>query len=287
MESKDITVKNETTAIVDTTNYKEVAIQWLTSTGKLKDFNENEKNQFIDMCTAFHLNPIKREVHGIKYKGKNGFPDTFNIVIGYEVYLKRADRTGKMDGFNVECRKFENDMIATCTIYRKDWTHPFIHSVLLSEYHQHNKMWNEKPVTMIKKVATEQAFRLCFPDEMGGLPYGEEELPSENMSETTPIEKDITPVKSSVYEQKTEAPKKTPKYTTEQAKKLGAIMNTLDGNSNPVFSDKEKDVYREMLIAGKFEHAMEEAEKLLKERIATDVDVVAIQEVGDPNLPIF
>lgn len=283
MESKEITVKNETTAIVDTTNYKEVAVQWLTSTGKLKDFNENEKNQFIDMCTAFHLNPIKREVHGIK------FGSTFNIVIGYEVYLKRAERTGKLDGFNVESKKMGDEIIATCTIYRKDWTHPFIHSVLLSEYNQKNKMWNEKPITMIKKVATEQAFRLCFPDEMGGLPYGEEELPSENMSESRPIEKDITPstvsekpVKTEPIKNETEKP-----YTPEQAKKLGSIMNTLDADSKPVFTDGEKNIYREMLMAGKFDHAMEEAEKLLKERIATDVDVVSIQEVGDSEFPIF
>ena len=40
-------------------------------------------------------------------------------------------------------------------------------------------MWKEKPVTMIKKVAIVQGFRMAFPDEFGGMPYTAEELPDE------------------------------------------------------------------------------------------------------------
>ena len=29
---------------------------------------------------------------------------------------------------------------------------------------------------MIKKVAMSQGFRLCFPDELGGIPYTQEEI---------------------------------------------------------------------------------------------------------------
>lgn len=266
MDTKTLQVVEEkTTAIVDATNYKDVAIQWLTSTGKLKDFTESEKNQFIDMCTAFHLNPIKREVHGIKYG------NTFNIVIGYEVYLKRAERTGKLDGFNVECKKMGDEIIATCTIYRKDWTHPFIHSVLLSEYNQKNKMWTEKPVTMIKKVSTEQAFRLCFPDEMGGLPYGEEELPSEPNFEPSPNVRNVTPSKTSEESPKT----KEKKYTDEQKNKLAQLMNAILDDGTPVFNDAEKDSYRAMLIDGLFDDAYASALDLLKQReqMPTDADI--------------
>lgn len=260
---KDLQIVNESnTLAVDSKQAKETAIQWLTSTGNLQKFTESEKNQFIDMCVAFGLNPIKREVHGIKY-GNN-----FNIVIGYEVYLKRADRTGKLDGYGTEVRKLpDGDMVATCTVYRKDWNHPFIHSVLLSEYHQHNKMWNEKPVTMIKKVATEQAFRLCFPDEMGGLPYGEEELPSENVSNTTPIEKDITPSKSSVETPKTEEKKSA--ITKTQMEHFAQMMNEVLADGSPVFSVVEKDFYRAMLRDGLYEDAEKQASEILEQRKAT------------------
>ena len=266
-------IEQNNNAIINVEEYKQIATQWLTSTGNLQKFTENEKAQFIDMCCAFGLNPIKREIYGIKYKGKNGFPDTFNIVLGYEVYLKRAERTGQLDGYNVEVKKLGEDMVATCTVYRKDWTHPFIHSVLLSEYHQHNKMWNEKPVTMIKKVAIEQSFRMCFPDEMGGLPYGMEELPSEDLSSApSPNVKDVTPSNSVSVESPKNNNKIAPKYTKEQALQLAEVMNAKI-NETSVFSDEEKESYRKMLKDGLFEDAFKSASDLLETRKAASDDI--------------
>ena len=46
------------------------------------------------------------------------------------------------------------------------------------------------PIFMMKKVCIEQGFRLCFPDEMGGMPYGEEEVSYDSVIAS---EKDITP----------------------------------------------------------------------------------------------
>lgn len=163
MEFEVIQPKNEV-AVAPQDNYKEIATKWLESTGNLQKFTEEEKAQFIDICVAYGLNPIKKEVYGVKY-GNN-----FNLVVGYEVYLKRAQRTGLLNGFNTTVESVGDDIKAVCTIYRKDWEHPFVHEVFLSEYHQHNKMWNEKPITMIKKVAEAQAFRKCFPEDLGGIP---------------------------------------------------------------------------------------------------------------------
>ena len=43
---------------------------------------------------------------------------------------------------------------------------------------RNTQIWKEKPITMIKKVAIAQGFRLCFPEELGGLPYTAEEITS-------------------------------------------------------------------------------------------------------------
>lgn len=158
---------------------------------------------FVNICKSYGLNPIKKEVYAIPYKNKNGGYD-LSIVTGYETYLKRAERSGKWDGFKcyTEQRKgfkLTNDgtvakdekghdlevvdLVAVVEIFRKDWTEPFKHEVLLSEYQQKNykgevtKFWREKPHTMLKKVATAQGFRLAFPDEFGGMPYTNDELP--------------------------------------------------------------------------------------------------------------
>jgi hypothetical protein len=73
------------------------------------------------------------------------------------------------------------DLKACIEIYRKDRAKPFYHEVDFSEYTQNNDMWGGKPKTMIKKVAMSQGFRLCFPVEIGGMPYTADELP-DNMT---------------------------------------------------------------------------------------------------------
>lgn len=128
-----------------------------------------QKQEFLAVCLASGLNPLLREAYAIPYKGQ------MSIITGYEVYLKRAQRCQSLAGWEVECSGSGAEMCATITIWRKDWQHPFKHSVELKEYHAGNTMWNAKPKTMLKKVAIAQGFRLCFPDIYAGLPYIEEE----------------------------------------------------------------------------------------------------------------
>lgn len=179
-------LENTSNAVATVENYKDIAIQWLTSTGNLKKFNESQKNQFIDICVAFGLNPIKREVYGIPYG------DKFNVIVGYESYIKRAERSGQLNGWNVEVIGSGNDMKAIITIHRRDWDNPFVHEVYFEEYNTNQNLWKTKPRTMLKKVAIAQGFRMCFSETLGGMPYTADELPDE-MSNPTPIEKDTTP----------------------------------------------------------------------------------------------
>ena len=157
------------------------------------------KIAFLEMAKAFNLNPFKREIYLVGYKGKNG--DNYNIIVGYEVYISRAMASGMLNGWQIESgieRTFRlvpdtwevsehKDLVATCTIWRKDFEYPFKKSVNFGEYaqktfdratgtHKINAMWRDKPKTMLEKVATAQAFRLAFPDELGGIGYQAEEL---------------------------------------------------------------------------------------------------------------
>lgn len=70
-------------------------------------------------------------------------------------------------------------MKAVIEIHRKDFTGPFRHEVYLAEYKQDTQIWRTKPVTMIKKVAVAQGFRLAFPTEFGSMPYIQEEYDPE------------------------------------------------------------------------------------------------------------
>lgn len=179
-------------------------LKHINNLGLAKDLSEGERNTYLEIAKAFNLNPFKREIHVSKYNGQ------MTLITGYEVYIKRAERTGALDGWEVTTTgsASDNTLKAIITIYRKDRKYPFKHEVLYSEYVQKTasgavtKFW-QKAHTMIKKVAMSQGFRLCFSDELGGMPYTQEEMPEQNsVIETTAeiqtnVKKDadaITPV---------------------------------------------------------------------------------------------
>lgn len=147
------------------------AAEYLDAMGLANGLRPAQKTQFIEICTAYQLNPFKREIYGVKYG------DNFNIIVGYEVYLKRAERSGKLDGWHKETvgAIADGTLASTITIYRKDWSRPFQHTAYFSEFNGQSPLWKKSPRFMLEKVASAQAFRLAFPDELGGIPYTQEE----------------------------------------------------------------------------------------------------------------
>jgi len=141
--------------------------------------------QFKVTAMVYNLNPMTREIYGVPYMKWNAITQkkepTLSIIVGYEVYLKRAERSGKLVGWKAWTEGTGPDAKACVEIHRKDWEKPFYHEVYLSEYAQDNAMWKGKPRTMIKKVGIAQAFRMAFPEDLGGIPYSSEELP-DNMN---------------------------------------------------------------------------------------------------------
>lgn len=211
------TIQNNALAL-DTKAAKEKALEYLSSMG-LK-LPEKHKAQFIELASAFGLNPFKREIYAV------GYGDNYNIITGYEVYLKRAERIGKLNGWSATVEGSGENLSATVTIYRKDWSMPFSHTVYYREVVQKtkdgkpNSVWAKMPSFMLRKVAIAQGFRLCFPDEMGGMPYTSDELPeiekpvAKNETTEELAEKALKPAK------KVEAAKK---YTAEQANEIKTL----------------------------------------------------------------
>ena len=210
---------------------------YLEAMNMTQNLTKTEVKQFVEIASAYGLNPFKREIYASK------FGNSFSIIVGFETYLKRAERSGKLSGWSVETEGSVNysdicrsDITATITIYRKDWTQPFVHSVHFAEYVQRksdgtpNKFWKEKPMTMIKKVAMAQGFRLCFSDENGGLPYTSEEIGNEQTMDATYTEVQV-PAKS--VEATVVATEETPSKKPGRPKK---------DTKEPVISKDDRDV---------------------------------------------
>jgi phage recombination protein Bet len=160
---------------------KQTVLDYLTAFGLASQLTEPEKLQFVEIAQAFKLNPFKREIHVAVYG--EGEYRRLSIITGYEVYLKRAERTGKLDGWKAWVEGEGDTMKAFVEIHRKDWSEPFVHEVYWREAAQKKKdgsltsFWTKQPKFQLKKVAISQGFRLAFPDELGGLPYDASELP--------------------------------------------------------------------------------------------------------------
>lgn len=157
-------------------------LSYLDVMGLAPKLEEKEKLNFLTIAKTFGLNPFKREIFCTVY-GEGQYRQ-LSIITGYEVYIKRAERSGQLDGWHAETSGSvkDGDLKAKVTIYRKDRQHPFIWEVHYEECVQKTKdgkvtkFW-EKANFMTKKVCISQAFRLCFSDEIGGMPYTSDEIP--------------------------------------------------------------------------------------------------------------
>lgn len=168
------------------TQSREELTRYLTEFVGTKNLTAQERVDFINIAQAYQLNPFKREIHIVAYG--QGEKRQCSIITGYESYIKRAERTGKLNGWKVGIAGEGENLIAKITIYRKDWETPFEHEVYLEEARQYKKnfssgameptaIWKKMPRFMLKKVAIAQGFRLCFSDELGGMPYTADEMP--------------------------------------------------------------------------------------------------------------
>jgi phage recombination protein Bet len=204
--SKEIEIKK---AVIDS---KTIENFLFTTETKL---NDKQKAMFLQLALRNQLDPFKREIYAIPYG------NDFNIVTGYQVYIQRAETTNQLNGWHCEAMRNEkNELIgAKIVIYRKDFEHPFEWEVTLKEFDKGQSSWKKMPEFMIKKVCIGQGFRLAFPNELGGLPYLQEEL------------EELTPVKDEIVNGESKAePKQEPKAESIQKP---TIKNPDDPASEP------------------------------------------------------
>lgn len=160
-----------------------------------KGATDDEFKLMIHLSKEYGLNILQKHIWLIKFGNAPAL-----IFVGRDGFLDIAHRSGYFDGMettietvnepfsvtytdttwvnNKPVKKpktvnFENQFIATCTIYRKDTKHPIKVSVYESEYSTGRDNWFTKRRTMIGKVAESQALRKGF--SVSGV-YAPEEI---------------------------------------------------------------------------------------------------------------
>jgi phage recombination protein Bet len=179
MPTKNTTAvtKKEDTAI----DFKVEAEQYLFSQNA--NISDGQKMLFLKLAEVNKLNPFTREIHAVPFWNSKTKNMDLEPVTGYQVYIARAEASGKLDGWNCKAVYNNGNLFgASIEIWRKDFEKPFTWSVALSEFIGKKKdgtisgNWAKMPEFMIKKVAIGQGFRLAFPNELGSMPYLTEEI---------------------------------------------------------------------------------------------------------------
>lgn len=141
------------------------------------------------------LNPLKKECYFVPFYDKEKKTHKISIIVSYLEYLKRAQASGKLNGFNVSLGKDDYGVYSETTIYRKDWDKPFIWRTYLNEVKKNTRIWDSMGIFMLRKVNLAQAFRIAFAEVISELPYTKEELEviKETSQETPEISQEELP----------------------------------------------------------------------------------------------
>lgn len=174
-----------------------------------KSATEEDMKYCLAVAEEYNLSPIKKEVFFIERKQKVDGQWSIKIepLIGRDGFLSIAHKTEKFGGMEttVEIKEipkmkngewvYEKDLIARCTVYRKDSDKPFITEVAYSEYVQLKSdgsvtgFWFSKPKTMLCKVAESQCLRKAF--NISGI-YSAEEIGYGSYADNGELVQDVT-----------------------------------------------------------------------------------------------
>jgi phage recombination protein Bet len=155
-----------------------------------KNASDKEIKQFITLCAMQKLNPFLREAYLIKYSDT----EPASMVVGYEVFLKRAFKNQYYQGYKSGILDWDDEKKrrAFCEVFLKGYVTPIRVEVYWEEYAGKKKdgtltkFWAKQGRTQLEKVAISQALRRAFPLDLGGLYTADEidtvdpnELPTE------------------------------------------------------------------------------------------------------------
>ena len=110
---------------------------------------------FIEVCKGTGLNPFLKEIWFVPGVG---------VMAGRDGYLRVANESPQFDGMDTRVeRDAKNVPIkATCSVWRKDRSHPITCEAYYNEYKRSGGVWDKYPSAMISKVAEVLALKRSF-----------------------------------------------------------------------------------------------------------------------------
>ncbi len=118
-----------------------------------KGANYDQLVSLIIVANQYGLNPFTKEIYAFPSKG------SITPIVSVDGWSRIINDNPQCDGIQFE----QDDVSATCKIYRKDRTHPTIVTEYLSECEMTNSpVWKKYPKRMLRHKALIQCARIAF-----------------------------------------------------------------------------------------------------------------------------
>lgn len=152
--------------------------------------SDSDIDKFILLCKARELNPFVGDAYLTGYDTKNG--PAFSLITAIQALLKRAEANPNFDGMESGIVVIRGEEIIErpgnlvypgerlfggwARLWRKDRTHSFYDSLLLSAYKPpyFNPQWEKDGPGMIDKCAQASVLRAAFPSQLSALYIAQE-----------------------------------------------------------------------------------------------------------------
>lgn len=187
-----------------------------------KGANYDQLVSLVIVANQYGLNPFTKEIYAFPSKG------SITPIVSVDGWSRIINDNPQCDGIQFE----QDDVSATCKIYRKDRTHPTIVTEYLSECEMTNSpVWKKYPKRMLRHKALIQCARIAF--GFSGI-YDEDEAHRINGGNTTvmtdvePIDDGYSEFHNAEYPRLLEAASKGTSELIEAQK----LLNTLDNKDH-------------------------------------------------------
>ncbi len=118
-----------------------------------KGANYDQLVSLVIVANQYGLNPFTKEIYAFPSKG------SITPIVSVDGWSRIINDNPQCDGIQFE----QDDVSATCKIYRKDRTHPTIVTEYLSECEMTNSpVWKKYPKRMLRHKALIQCARIAF-----------------------------------------------------------------------------------------------------------------------------
>lgn len=180
-------LSNQIAVMAENLSMKNVSNESLQATllnTVFKGANYDQLVSLIIVANQYGLNPFTKEIYAFPSKG------SITPIVSVDGWSRIINDNPQCDGIQFE----QDDVSATCKIYRKDRTHPTIVTEYLSECEMSNSpVWKKYPKRMLRHKALIQCARIAF--GFSGI-YDEDEAQRINGGQVNVVT-DVEPIDAS------------------------------------------------------------------------------------------